>query len=377
MAPSLADLSNFRANILNQTAPGQVCGSVQLFRDRYKVLRVLGRGGFGVTFLARDASLPYHPLCVIKQLCPKVNDPLTLERARKRFEQEAKTLSKLGSHAQIPQLLDYFEADGEFYLVQEYVRGSTLTREIRRYGPQSETVVKRFLLEMLPLLRYIHSHRVIHRDIKPQNIIRCRDDGRLVLIDFGAVKEQIARLEDTSQRAPTTHFIGTVGFAPPEQLSMRPVYASDIYALGVTCVYLLTGKSPFDFDYDPATGEIDWQGSAQVSEHFGRVLTKMLHHAPRDRYPSAEALLRALNLEPYLDSLSDCMAVQPHRLEPEHSHPNGAAADGYQSPITRTAIAIREWKAKLQSRDLMKQKHLVPVGAVSTPTRTQFRHRDT
>ncbi|MBD1863836.1 MULTISPECIES: serine/threonine-protein kinase [Trichocoleus] len=376
MAPSLADLSNFRANILNQTAPGQVCGSIQLFRDRYKVLRVLGRGGFGVTFLARDVSLPYHPLCVIKQLCPKVNDPVTLDRARKRFEQEAKTLSKLGSHAQIPQLLDYFEADGEFYLVQEYVRGSTLAREIRRYGPQSEVVVKRFLVEMLPLLRYVHSHRVIHRDIKPQNIIRCRDDGRLVLIDFGAVKEQIARLEDTSQRAPTTHFIGTVGFAPPEQLSMRPVFASDIYALGVTCVYLLTGKSPFDFDYDPSTGEIDWQGSAQVSEHFGRVLTKMLHHAPRDRYPSAEALLRALNLEPYLDSLSNCMTVQPHRPEPEHSSTAGAA-DGYQSPITRTAIAIREWKTKLQNRNLIKQKHLVPVGAVTTPARTQFRHQDT
>ncbi|MBD2095379.1 serine/threonine protein kinase [Trichocoleus sp. FACHB-591] len=376
MAPSLADLSNFRANILNQTAPGQVCGSIQLFRDRYKVLRVLGRGGFGVTFLARDVSLPYHPLCVIKQLCPKVNDPVTLDRARKRFEQEAKTLSKLGSHAQIPQLLDYFEADGEFYLVQEYVRGSTLAREIRRYGPQSEAVVKRFLVEMLPLLRYVHSHRVIHRDIKPQNIIRCRDDGRLVLIDFGAVKEQIARLEDTSQRAPTTHFIGTVGFAPPEQLSMRPVFASDIYALGVTCVYLLTGKSPFDFDYDPSTGEIDWQGSAQVSEHFGRVLTKMLHHAPRDRYLSAEALLRALNLEPYLDSLSNCMTVQPHRPEPEHPSTAGAA-DGYQSPITRTAIAIREWKTKLQNRNLIKQKHLVPVGAVTTPARTQFRHQDT
>nr|WP_290223744.1 serine/threonine-protein kinase [Trichocoleus desertorum] len=376
MAPSLADLSNFRANILNQTAPGQLCGSAQLFRDRYKVLRVLGRGGFGVTFLARDVSLPYHPLCVIKQLCPKVNDPLTLERARKRFEQEAKTLSKLGSHAQIPQLLDYFEADGEFYLVQEYVRGSTLTREIRRYGPQSEAVVKRFLLEMLPLLRYIHSHRVIHRDIKPQNIIRCRDDGRLVLIDFGAVKEQIARLEDTSQRAPTTHFIGTVGFAPPEQLSMRPVFASDLYALGVTCVYLLTGKSPFDFDYDPATGEIDWQGSAQVSDHFARVLTKMLHHAPRDRYQSADALLRALNLEPYLDTLSNCMIVQPHRPEPEHPSTHGAR-DGYQSPITRTAIAIREWRAKLQNRDLMRRKHLVPVGAVSTPARTQFRPQDT
>lgn len=370
MTLSLANLSHFRARILDQTPPGQACGSMQLFRDRYKVLRILGRGGFGVTFLARDITLPYHPLCVIKQLCPKVNDPATLSRARKRFEQEAKILGKLGSHAQIPQLLDYFEADGEFYLVQEYIRGATLAREVRRFGPQSETAVKAFLREMLPILRYVHSHRVIHRDLKPQNIIRCRDDNRLVLIDFGAVKEYIARLDDTSYRAPTTHFIGTVGFAPPEQLSMRPVYASDIYALGVTCLYLLTGKSPFDFDYDPMTGDIDWRSAVTVSEHFGKVLTKMLRNAPCDRYQSADELLRALNLEPYLDSLADCMSVQPQMVEPPLPvSASSTATDGYQSPIARTAAAIREWKAKLHHREMLHGKRLVPIGAASSPKR--------
>lgn len=365
MNPPCTDLSSFRADMLDQSALGQVCGSKRLFRDRYKVLRVIGRGGFGVTFLARDVYLPYHPYCVIKQLRPKVNDPITLQRALKRFEREAETLSKLGSHAQIPQLLDYFEVNGEFFLVQEYIQGMTLAREIRRFGVRSEAAVKQFLRELLPLLSYIHRHKVIHRDIKPQNLIRC-NDGRLVLIDFGAVKEQIARIEDSSQKAPTTHFIGTVGFAPPEQLSMRPVYASDIYAVGVTCLYLLTGKSPLDFEYDPETGDIAWQSEVKVSDHFAKVLNKMLRNSPRERYQTADELLRALNLEPYLESLAPCLNVQASQPHPSSLSSGATDSDGYQSPIVRTAIAIREWKAKLQNKEAAKR-HLVPIGATNRP----------
>jgi serine/threonine-protein kinase len=225
-----ANLSSFHSDVLQQTELGQLCGQEQLFRDRYEVLRMLGRGGFGVTFLAKDVSLPGEPLCVIKQLCPKFSEPAALEIARKRFEREAKTLGKLGSHSQIPMLLNYFVANGEFYLVQEYVHGATLARLVRRHGCIPEAAAKRFLLEMLPLLQYIHDQQVIHRDIKPQNIIRCKEDGRLVLIDFGAVKEEIVQASDTSMKMPTTQFIGTVGFAPPEQITLRPVFGSDIYA---------------------------------------------------------------------------------------------------------------------------------------------------
>jgi serine/threonine protein kinase len=348
MNSSIATLSKLRSSPQHQTQLGQLCGSRQLFRDRYRIVRGLGRGGFGVTFLARDATLPYSPLCVIKQLCPKVINPAILQRASQRFEREAKTLSQLGSHAQVPQLLDYFQIDGEFYLVQEYIPGSTLAKEVKNNGPQSELAVKRFLREILPVLEYVHQHQVIHRDIKPPNIIRCSDDNRLVLIDFGAVKEQIAELGELSQKVPTTHFVGTVGFAPPEQLSLRPIYASDIYAVGVTCLFLLTGRTPMEFDYDLASGEIRWQEVAQVSDHFGKILTKMLKISPRDRYVSSSQVIRAIDLEPHLGNLADCMNRRdPVSIPGDRS----AEADSYVSPASRTALAIRQWRHRLQERE--------------------------
>lgn len=346
MDRSLADLAKYRADALDQTHLGRLCGSTQRFRDRYEILKTLGRGGFGITFLARDGLLPGQPFCVIKQLCPKVSDPVALQQARKRFEQEARTLSKLGSHAQIPRLLEYFEEEGEFYLIQEYVRGSTLTRDVKHSGPFSERVVKRFLLEFLPLLQYVHDNHVIHRDIKPPNIIRCKDDGRLVLIDFGAVKEKIAQVTDScSTRHSSTQFVGTIGFSPPEQLASRPIYSSDIYALGVTCLYLLSGKPPAEFDYEFLTGEIRWQDHITVSEHFGNVLTKMLKVSPRDRFQSPKEILRVLELEPYLDNLVYCMNVNPKPFPRE-----SAIAEDYIPPMMRTAMAIRDWRAKLKAR---------------------------
>jgi serine/threonine-protein kinase len=348
---SLADLTNVRVNALRQTPLGKLCGTKQRFHDRYEIVRILGRGGFGVTFLARDVALPGQPLCVIKQLCPKVNDPVALQRARQRFQQEAKTLANLGNHAQIPLLLDYFEAEGEFYLVQEFIRGNTLAKEVRRSGPFTEAAVKQFLREFLPLLHYVHENQVIHRDIKPTNIIRCKDDGRLVLIDFGAVKEQIAQTDDSGMRHSTTQFVGTVGFAPPEQLASRPVYSSDLYAVGITCLYLLSAKSPLDFDYELLTGEVRWRDYATVSDHFDRVLSRMLKISAQERYHSAIEVLKALKLERDWDTLCKCMTdvssnfhAQPDLEAPE------LCLDGYIPPLMRQAQAIRERRAKFQAR---------------------------
>ncbi|NJP09575.1 MAG: serine/threonine protein kinase [Leptolyngbyaceae cyanobacterium RU_5_1] len=350
MDASLADLTN-RANTLRQTLLGKLCGTRQRFRDRYEILKILGRGGFGVTFLARDVALPGEPLCVIKQLCPKVSDPVSLQRARQRFQQEAKTLAKLGNHAQIPLLLDYFESDGEFYLVQEFIRGFTLAKEVRRSGSFSELAVKRFLREFLPLLQYIHGNRVIHRDIKPTNLIRCKDDSRLVLIDFGAVKEQIAQIGESGLKPSTTQFVGTVGFAPPEQLATRPVYASDIYAVGITCLYLLCGKSPLEFDYEFVTGEVRWQEHVTVSDHFGKVLSKMLRISPQERYQSANDVLDVLKLEPHWDSLVDCMNnVKVRPPATSELEVIEASSSDYAPPIARKAAEIREWRARLKAR---------------------------
>ncbi|MFM7426773.1 MAG: protein kinase domain-containing protein [Elainella sp.] len=351
MDSSVPKLDKLRTNPQYQTSLALLCGTEQLFRDRYKILRTLGRGGFGVTYLAKDVSLPAEPLCVIKLLCPKVSNPVVLYRASQRFEREAEILSRLGSHAQIPRLLEYFQVDGEFYLVQEYVRGRTLAKEIRSRGTLSEQEVKQFLREILPVLSYIHEHQVIHRDIKPPNIIRCQDDGRLVLIDFGAVKEQFAHAsQSTSHRATTTHFVGTLGFAPPEQLSLRATYSSDIFALGVTCLYMLTGKPPMEFSYDSVTGEVNWQDHVYVSEHFGKVLDKMLKISVRDRYQSADEILRILNLEPYLGRLSDCLHVQP-RLTDLPDEAELLARNGYLPPIVRAAIAIRRWRTRMMLRN--------------------------
>lgn len=350
MDSSIPKLDKLRSDPQHQTQLAQMCGSDQLFRNRYQIVRALGRGGFGVTYLVKDISLPSEPLCVIKLLCPKVSNPVVLQRACQRFEREAKILSQLGSHAQIPRLLDYFQVNNEFYLVQEYVRGRTLAKEIKSRGPLSELEVKHFLREILPVLGYVHEHQVIHRDIKPPNIIRCQDDGRLVLIDFGAVKEQFIEVNQSTVRGATTHFVGTLGFAPPEQLALRATYSSDIFALGVTCLYMLTGKPPMEFSYDSDTGEVNWQDYVDVSEHFSKVLDKMLKIAVRDRYQSADEILRILNLEPYLGKLSDCLHVQP-RLSDLPDEAQLLARNGYLPPILRAAIAIRRWRARMLLRD--------------------------
>ncbi|OUL22893.1 serine/threonine protein kinase [Nostoc sp. RF31YmG] len=333
---------------IQQTRLGQMCGSPERFRDRYEILKILGRGGFGITFLAKNAVLPGKPLCVIKQLCPKVTSIQSWERACQRFEKEAKALGALGNHPQIPMLLDYFEVKGEFYLVQEYVRGSTLAREVKKSGPKSEAAVKQFLQELLPVLQYLHQHHVIHRDIKPHNLLRCEDHHRVVLIDFGAVKEELAdACEHSICNNGTTNFVGTIGFAPPEQFALRPVYASDIYALGVTCVYLLTGKGPLEFDYDPNTGEICWQKEVNVSESFAQILGRMVKISLKERFKTVKDVIRALDLESYVPSLTNCLTTQPRRGK---THIKEEIPHIYVPSVTRTAIAIREWKAKLQGK---------------------------
>ncbi|MCF2151570.1 serine/threonine-protein kinase [Desmonostoc muscorum LEGE 12446] len=290
----------------------QSCGSRLLLRDRYQVVKPLGQGGFGATFLANDQALPGEPSCVIKQLRPSGNAPHVLQMARELFEREAKTLGKIGNHPQVPRLLDYFEEHEQFYLVQEYISGDTLQEEVKLNGVLSETGVKQFLSETLPLLQYIHEQKVIHRDIKPANLIRRTQDARMVLIDFGAVKNQVTQgaASPSGQTALTAYAIGTPGFAPPEQMAMRPVYASDIYALGVTCIYLLTSKTPKDLDYNPTTGEMMWEQLVQVSDHLSNVLRKMLEVSVRNRYQSAADVLRALQIEPYLDSLAQGLLVK-------------------------------------------------------------------
>jgi len=291
----------------------QACNSKLLLRNRYLAMKSLGKGGFGATFLAVDLSLPGKPTCVIKQLRPSMNDPEIFEMAKELFEREAQTLGRIGNHPQIPRLLDYFEDNQQFYLVQEYVNGHNLQREIKQNGTYSEVATRQFLSEILPILDHIHGQEVIHRDIKPANLIRRQQDSQLVLIDFGAVKTEISQPESggSGQTAFTAFAVGTTGYAPPEQLAMRPVFASDLYAVAATCIYLLTGKPPKDIPIDPNTGEIMWRKYIEVSDGFARVLNKMLESSVKYRYKSATEALNALNLEPYHDTLSQGLITTP------------------------------------------------------------------
>ncbi|HEY9888373.1 MAG TPA: serine/threonine-protein kinase [Candidatus Obscuribacterales bacterium] len=341
----------------------QACGAPLRLRDRYRALRALGRGGFGATFLARDESLPGHPLCVIKQLRPSADAQHILDMARDLFQREAKILGKIGNHPQLPRLLDYFETNQEFFLVQEFINGKTLQQEVRQGGPFSEAGVRQFLSEALPLIQYVHDSKIIHRDIKPANLIRRDEDKKLVLIDFGAVKDKVSPPQENSdQTALTAYAIGTPGYAPPEQMAMRPVYASDLYAMGVTCIYLLTAKSPKDLEYDPTTGEMMWRNLVHVSDHFADVLRKMLEISVRHRYPSAEAILRDLDLEPYMDSLAQNMAFpNPNNGRGDSAGAannnaayrnlrEGARAERRESPSSRMAEAIRARRERANSR---------------------------
>lgn len=286
----------------------KACGAKLLLRDRYHLVKGLGKGGFGATFLAADIALPGNPLCVIKQLKPNTDNPNFLVMARQLFEREARTLGKVGNHPQIPRLLDYFEDREQFYLVQEFVKGNNLQQEIKKQGVLNEEQAKGVLKEILIILRDIHAQKVIHRDIKPANIIRREIDQKLVLIDFGVVKNQVNTIAaGGNQTALTAFAVGTPGFAPPEQLAMRPVYASDVYALGVTCMYLMSGKAPKNMDCDPLTGDIDWLKYVNVSEQFGEILLTMLEVAVKNRYKTADEVLQVLDIHNHIDDLAGSM----------------------------------------------------------------------
>lgn len=301
------------------------CGSKLLLHERYQILGILGKGGFGATFASSDLCLPGKPLCVVKQLRPSTNDPNIFRMAKELFEREAETLGKVGIHPQVPRLLDYFEDNQQFYLVQEYVKGHNLHQEVKKRGPFSEAGVKQFLSELLPILQYIHEQKVIHRDIKPANLIRRQTDRKLVLIDFGAVKNQVNTViaNTNSQTAFTNFAVGTQGFAPPEQMAMRPVYASDIYAVGVTCLYLLTARSPKDMEVDATTGELLWEKLVKVSPQFAQVVKTMLEVSVRHRYKSAQEVMDALDMTAYSDSLAQSLITAPIATTPKSGQDSG------------------------------------------------------
>ena len=264
-----------------------------LLSGRYKISQTLGAGGFGRAYLAQDTQRPGNPTCVVKKLMPARQDTRFLQVARRLFHSEAEILETLGKHHQIPELLAYFEDNQEFYLIQQYIEGHTLSEELPPVqNVQNESFVMEMLKQVLEVLEFIHQHRVIHRDLKPTNIIRCAQDDRLVLIDFGAVK--LMQPPSSEQTELVTVAIGTRGYAPPEQFAGHPRLCSDIYALGMIAIQAITGILPQELHPDPETGNVMWRQTVQVSEELAAILDKMVCYHFSDRYQSATAVLQDL-----------------------------------------------------------------------------------
>lgn len=267
-----------------------------VIRKRYRIVKFLESGSFGDTYIAEDIDLPSNPKCVVKQLKPKTSEPEVMLVARRLFESEAEVLYRLGNLSnQIPKLFAHFEENGEFYLVQEFIDGYNLTAEIIPGSQWSEGEVVKLLQEILQVLTVVHQENIIHRDIKPQNLMRRRDDGKIVLIDFGAVKEIKGLTANTQGQVTSTIAIGSNGYMPNEQANSKPKLCSDIYAVGVIGIQALTGKLPQDFQEDSTNGEIIWQHEAKVSDKLADVLTKIVRYKFSERYQTASEALQALS----------------------------------------------------------------------------------
>jgi formylglycine-generating enzyme required for sulfatase activity len=274
----------------------QKCGNKLLLGERYRAVKYISEGGFGRTFKAIDEHR-LDTICVIKQFLPQQQGSAAIAKATELFKQEAVRLQDLGKHSHIPDLLAFFEQDKRLYLVQEFIDGEDLLKELDKKGKFSEKQIKQLLTELLPLLDFVHQKNVIHRDIKPDNIIR-NQNGSLVLIDFG-VSKQLSGSVLTRMGTVT----GTPGYAAPEQMQGHVFPSSDLYSLAVTCIRLLTGclleeKNGIWVDelFDPMEMQWVWrQKNVSIGNDLALVLDKMLSFPVRDRYQSATEVLQALN----------------------------------------------------------------------------------
>ncbi|MEN9566958.1 MAG: hypothetical protein RLZZ69_2154 [Cyanobacteriota bacterium] len=264
---------------------GKILGS------RYQVLEYIAEGGFGRTYLAQDTQLPGKDLCIVKQLAPSFNAPKLLTIARRLFKSEAAALHSLGHHPQIPKLLAYFEEAEKFYLVQQYIPGQTLDKEITSAKVWSSDRVIELLQDCLNILRFIHARGVIHRDLKPANLIRRNSDRKIVLVDFGTVKNI---LQGQNSIVGVTVSVGTQGYMPIEQARGKPRASSDIYALGMICIQALTGIKPLNLEEDE-NGEVLWSHLVDTKPELRKILTKMTRYNYLERYESAQSVLDDLN----------------------------------------------------------------------------------
>lgn len=303
----LQSISRQSGMTLKQGTPTSVIGEKilpdTLLNTRYKVIENLGSGGFSNTYLAVDTQRPGSPECVVKQLRPANIEAEYLDVLSRLFKTEAEILERLGKHEQIPQLMASFEENQQFYIVQQFIRGRELSQELLPGQRLVQTEVISLLKQVLEVLSFVHSYGVIHRDVKPSNLIRQESDGRIVLIDFGAVKQIQPQQQDN-----LTIAIGTRGYASPEQMAGIPRLNSDIYALGMIGIQALTGVEAKKFSRDPNTDEVtveiplnmpsisfrSWHELTDADNKLVAILDKMVCLDFYQRYQSAADVLISL-----------------------------------------------------------------------------------
>jgi hypothetical protein len=269
-----------------------------LVGGRYEIIRELGRGGFGKTYLAEDTYRRGRPKCVVKKIQPLSKLPALLQKARAMFEAEAQTLYELGTHDQIPRLFAHFEQHGEFYTIQELIDGHDLRQSFVVGDRWDEKKLIALLREILEILAFVHDRQAVHQDINPQNLIRRWQDKKLELIDFGGIKSIRYLQIDAQGNVSLAQAIGTPGYIAPEQIAGQPLPASDLYTVGMIGIQALTGYLPNQLPRSDAQA-VEWHDQAQVSPQLAALLDQMVCVDLSQRYSSAA------------DALADLTAFSP------------------------------------------------------------------
>lgn len=265
-----------------------------MLAGHYQIVRHLSSDGFSHTYIAKDCHVPGNSLCVVKRFQPQVRDLAVLKAAKQLFEREAEVLYRLGSHDQIPRMLAHFTQENEFFLVQELIEGHPLSEELIPGKKFDETEAIALLQSILHVLDFVHTRQIIHRNIKPANLIRRRDDGNIVLVDFGAVKEIAAQSARLTGQTNIGLAVGTPGYMPSEQQAFHPQLSSDIYAVGMIGIQAVSGIDPLDLPQDSRHSEILFKNITRVSPSLAEILEKMVRYEHSERYQNAKEVLAAL-----------------------------------------------------------------------------------
>ena len=331
----------------------------QLLDGRYEIEQILGAGGFGQTFIAKDRKM-FDAICVVKLLKPASNDDRTLALARRMFAAEARLLHDLGNHDRIPRLFASFEAEQNFYLVQEYIQGYPLSEELIPNTQLPEADVIRLVKDILEPLAYVHQHNVIHRDIKPANLMRRVSDGKIVLIDFGSIKQIQNQVVEPDGYTKMTVAIGTYGYMPTEQGAGTPELSSDLYAVGMIAIQALTGIIPHKLPRN-SDREICWRDRVDLTSEFADFLDKMIRYDCRQRYQSASEALAALAaLEQIIDN-NAATPIKSSNSDRELKISNPPTDRGYTPTMVVEHNSSKETQKEVNSKqtiDLLKSPKL-------------------